>query len=87
MCQMCLVPTISSEYQTTNRAFMQFNRPQPNPTKPQPNQGGVDVIVATPGRAAALLARGLMTLEATKAVVLDEVDVLCGEPVVCWLVG
>ncbi|KAI8469617.1 MAG: P-loop containing nucleoside triphosphate hydrolase protein [Monoraphidium minutum] len=41
-------------------------------------KGGVDVVVATPGRAVALLKRGDLILDHTRAVVLDEVDVLCG---------
>ncbi|GBF95962.1 DEAD-box ATP-dependent RNA helicase [Raphidocelis subcapitata] len=41
-------------------------------------KAGVDVAIATPGRAVALLQRGTLTLAATKAVVLDEIDVLAG---------
>ncbi len=40
---------------------------------------GVDLLVATPGRLLEHLRRGSMKLEATNAVVMDEVDVLCGE--------
>lgn len=40
--------------------------------------GGVDVLVAGPGRAAKLAASGHLNLNATRALVLDEVDVLCG---------
>jgi hypothetical protein len=40
--------------------------------------GGVDVLVAGPGRAAKLAAGGHLNLNATRALVLDEVDVLCG---------
>lgn len=46
-------------------------------------QAGVDVVVTTPGRAAELIRRGALSLAATRAVVLDEVDVLCGG----WLLG
>lgn len=49
------------------------------PTYPPPRQAGVDVVVSTPGRAVELLRRGALSLGSTKAVVLDEVDVLCGE--------
>jgi hypothetical protein len=45
---------------------------------PKLPQAGVDVVIATPGRAVALLDKGALSLTATRAVVLDEVDVLCG---------
>jgi len=48
-------------------------------TQEEALERGVDVVVATPGRVVGLLEKGVMRLEATRAVVLDEVDVLCGE--------
>jgi superfamily II DNA/RNA helicase len=36
-------------------------------------------MVSTPGRAVALLSKGALNLGRTNAIVLDEVDVLCGE--------
>ncbi|KIZ01662.1 DEAD-box ATP-dependent RNA helicase 50 [Monoraphidium neglectum] len=41
-------------------------------------KAGVDVMVSTPGRAVALLSKGALNLGRTNAIVLDEVDVLCG---------
>jgi superfamily II DNA/RNA helicase len=41
--------------------------------------GGVDVLVATPGRLLSHLEKGSLSLQATSALVMDEVDVLAGE--------
>lgn len=41
--------------------------------------GGVDVLVATPGRLLSHIERGSLNLSNTAALVLDEVDVLAGE--------
>jgi len=41
--------------------------------------GGVDMVICTPGRFSEHLAAGNLNLDAAKAVVLDEVDVLMGE--------
>jgi 1,6-anhydro-N-acetylmuramate kinase len=40
--------------------------------------GGVDVLIATPGRLVAHADRGSLSLAGTAALVLDEVDVLAG---------
>jgi hypothetical protein len=40
--------------------------------------GGVDVLVATPGRLLGHFEKGSLTLSHTAALVLDEVDVLAG---------
>jgi hypothetical protein len=40
--------------------------------------GGVDMVICTPGRFTEHLAAGNVNLEAAKAVVMDEVDVLMG---------
>lgn len=44
-------------------------------------EAGVDVVICTPGRLLSHLEKGILKLDATKAIVLDEVDCLCGE----WL--
>jgi hypothetical protein len=62
-----------------NRLRRLTGRPPPSPRSSR-HQAGVDVVVTTPGRAVALLQRGALSLTATQAVVLDEVDVLCGAP-------
>lgn len=41
--------------------------------------GGVDLVICTPGRFSEHLAAGNVNLEAAKAVVMDEVDVLMGK--------
>lgn len=41
--------------------------------------GGVDVLVATPGRLLAHLEKGSLQLDETLAVVLDEIDILAGQ--------
>ncbi len=40
---------------------------------------GVDVVVATPGRLAEHVKAGNLRLDQTRAIVLDEVDVLLGD--------
>jgi superfamily II DNA/RNA helicase len=41
--------------------------------------GGLDVLVATPGRLLSHLEKGSLNLQHTAALVMDEVDVLAGE--------
>jgi hypothetical protein len=41
--------------------------------------GGLDVLVATPGRLLSHLEKGSLSLQHTAALVMDEVDVLAGE--------
>jgi superfamily II DNA/RNA helicase len=45
--------------------------------------GGVDVVVATPGRLLAHAERGSLSLAAASALVLDEIDVLAGALCFC----
>jgi hypothetical protein len=52
--------------------------PALRPLPPTPAQAGVDVVIATPGRAVSLLERGALSLADARAIVLDEVDVLAG---------
>lgn len=42
-------------------------------------EGGVDVLVATPGRLLSHLDKGSLCLQHTDALVMDEVDVLAGK--------
>eukprot|EP00877_Chromochloris_zofingiensis_P002029 jgi/Chrzof1/11827/Cz06g11130.t1 len=44
-------------------------------------EAGVDVVICTPGRLLSHLEKGILKLDATKAIVLDEVDCLCGAEV------
>lgn len=69
-----------SEGASPARSVRAEDAPLTSPTRPTPApcQAGVDVVVASPGRAVALLAKGALELGATRAIVLDEVDVLAG---------
>ncbi|EFN54452.1 hypothetical protein CHLNCDRAFT_135879 [Chlorella variabilis] len=52
---------------------------RPLRTQKEMLEGGVDVLVGTPGRLAELLGEGCLQLTFCRAVVVDEVDVLLGE--------